>query len=131
MSDSTIDEILQVNARLLECIDRADWNTYQEMCDPSLTAIEPESLGQVVEGLEFHRFYFFNRGAGKGNGNNTICSPRVRLMGDVAVLTYTRLAQRLAPEGHPVTYDSEETRIWQRRDGSWKLVHFHRSSSRQ
>lgn len=30
------------------------------MCDPAVTAFEPEALGNLVEGLDFHRFYFEN-----------------------------------------------------------------------
>ena len=29
----------------------------------------------------------------------------------------------------PATVQSEETRVWQRRDGRWMNVHFHRSGS--
>ncbi len=57
MPDTTA-ELLQLNQKLLECIAQGDWAAYQELCDPSLTAIEPESHGQIVEGLAFHRFYF-------------------------------------------------------------------------
>jgi len=32
----------------------------RKMCDPSVTAFEPEALGNLVEGLDFHRFYFEN-----------------------------------------------------------------------
>jgi hypothetical protein len=130
MHDSTTDELLRLNARLLESINLADWNTYQELCDPSLTAFEPESRGQLIEGLEFHRFYFFSRGGTKGDRNTTMCAPQVRLMGDVAVIAYVRLSQYLGPDGLPYTAATEETRIWQRRHGSWKHVHFHRSSHR-
>lgn len=31
-----------------------------KMCDPGMTAFEPEALGNLVEGLDFHRFYFEN-----------------------------------------------------------------------
>jgi calcium/calmodulin-dependent protein kinase (CaM kinase) II len=130
MADPVTDEVLQLNRRLLTSIDEADWNTYQELCDPSLTAFEPESRGQLVEGMEFHRFYFFTKGAPKGNSNTTMCAPQVRLMGDVAVITYVRLMQYLGPDGLPYTSATEETRVWQRRDGRWKHVHFHRSSHR-
>ncbi len=57
-------------------------------------------------------------------------NPRVRLMGDVAVVTYIRLTQYLGPEGAPHTSATEETRVWQRQGGSWKHVHFHRSITR-
>ncbi len=120
-------EILQLNEKLLDCIAQGDWAMYQELCDPSLTAIEPESHGQVVEGLAFHRFYF-DLGGIRGRHHTTMAAPKVRIMGDVAVLTYSRLVQRLSPDGLPVTAATAETRVWQRRNGQWKHVHFHRST---
>jgi calcium/calmodulin-dependent protein kinase (CaM kinase) II len=127
MSDAVSDELLRLNQRLLDSIARADWATYQELCDPSLSAFEPEGRGQLVRGLEFHRFYFELRGAG-GRQQTTMCAPAVRLMGDVAVVTYVRLNQRTAGDGRAFTQTFEETRIWQRQGGQWKHVHFHRST---
>jgi calcium/calmodulin-dependent protein kinase (CaM kinase) II len=129
MSASTTDELLLLNQQLLDSITRADWEMYQELCDPLLTAFEPEASGQLVEGLEFHRFYF-RLGAVKGQHHTTMCSPRVRLMGDVALVTCVRLNQRLSADGTPVTTAHEETRVWQRQQGHWKHVHFHRSPAR-
>lgn len=126
MSDDATEELLQLSQRLLDSIAGADWSTYAELCDASLTAFEPESLGQLVEGLAFHRFYF-ELGGVRGPHNTTLCSPRVRLMGDVAVVTYVRLNRRVGPEGLPETVGVSETRVWQRRQGVWKHVHFHRS----
>jgi len=126
MADQETEELLRLNARLLKSIATADWATYQELCDPSLTAFEPEARGQLVEGLEFHRFYF-NLGAAKGSHNTTMCSPRVHMLGDTAVVAYVRLTQRVGADGVPVTAAVEETRVWQRREGRWKHVHFHRS----
>ena len=33
---------------------------FRKICDPHLTAFEPEALGNLVEGMEFHKFYFDN-----------------------------------------------------------------------
>ncbi len=126
MADSLSEELLQLNQRLLDSIAKADWATYEELCDPSLTAFEPEAKGQLVEGLEFHRFYFHLGGA-KGSRNTTMCSPRVRVIGAAAIITYVRLNQRTVADGSPVTSAVEETRIWQQQEGRWKHVHFHRS----
>jgi len=126
MPDTTA-ELLQLNQKLLECIAQGDWAAYQELCDPSLTSIEPESHGQVVEGLAFHRFYF-DLGGIRGRNHTTMVAPQVRVMGDVAVLCYTRLVQRLSPDGPPVTAATTETRVWQRQNGTWKHVHFHRTA---
>ena len=122
-------ELLRLSRQLLEAIDRQDWDTYAELCDASLTAFEPEAGGHLVAGLDFHRFYFENRG-GSGGGafarQSSMTSPSVRLMGDAAVVTYVRLVQ-VYMEGQYVTKAAEETRVWERQDGSWRHVHFHRS----
>jgi calcium/calmodulin-dependent protein kinase (CaM kinase) II len=126
MSERAVEELLLLNQRLLDSIAAGDWAVYQELCDPSLTAFEPEGAGQLVEGLEFHRFYF-NLGGARGPYQTTMASPRVRLLGDVAVVAYVRLNQGLGPERAPQTVAFEETRVWQRQGGRWRHVHFHRS----
>src|SRR5436309_775568 len=101
MSDPT-DELLALTQRLLDAIANRDWPTYEELCDPGLTAFEPEACGQLVEGLTFHRFYFGLDGPA-GHRQTTLAAPRVRLMGDVAVVTYARLNQQVGPDGAPHT----------------------------
>ncbi|HVX10442.1 MAG TPA: DUF4440 domain-containing protein [Pirellulales bacterium] len=124
--DKATTELLALNQRLLESILAAEWQTYEELCDPSLTAFEPEGRGQLIVGMPFHRFYF-DLGAASGPYHVTMASPDVRWLGaDAAVINYVRLVQKLVG-GSPVTVATEETRIWQRRDGRWRHVHFHRS----
>ena len=127
MTDSLTQELLQLNQRLLNSITQGDWKTYEELCDPELTCIEPESRGQVVEGLAFHKFYF-ELGGVRGRHHTTMTSSRVRLFGDIAIISYVRLLQRLNSAGTAETVASAETRVWQRRDGRWRHVHFHRSA---
>jgi hypothetical protein len=120
------EELLALNQRLLDSIVNADWPSYQELCDPSLTCFEPEALGQLVEGLAFHQFYF-KLGATRGEHSTTMASPHVRIMGEVAVVSYVRLNQRVL-DGSPVTRSVEETRVWHKTNGRWRHVHFHRSA---
>jgi calcium/calmodulin-dependent protein kinase (CaM kinase) II len=126
MPDALTTELLQLNQQLLDSIASGDWATYQELCDPSLTALEPESHGQRVDGLEFHQF-FFNLGGARGPHLTTMCAPHVRLLGDAAVVSYIRLNQRRDPQGNPAITGFAETRVWQKQGGRWKHVHFHRS----
>lgn len=122
------EDVLQQNRRLLEAIATADWETYEALCADDLTAFEPEARGQRVEGLPFHRFYFDLPG-GDGAVNTTLVEPRVRLLGEAAaVVTAVRLVQRQTESG-PATASFEETRVWERRDGRWVHVHFHRSAN--
>src|SRR3954453_14974355 len=102
MADGTADELLRLNQRLLESISTGDWDTYRELCDPSLTAVEPEAKGLLVEGLAFHKFYFALGGI-RGPHHTTVSSPHVRVLGDVAVLAYVRHVQRLGTDGLATT----------------------------
>lgn len=128
MSDNhEIVELLSLNRQLLAAIDGGDWATYADLCDVDLTAFEPEAVGHLVKGLEFHRYYFdLPR---EGPRQSTISSPHVRLLGNVAIVTYTRLTQFLVADGEPRTTSAEETRIWQYLDGNWRHIHFHRSTN--
>ena len=121
-------EILTLNQRLLDAIAGGDWAVYESLCSPDLTCFEPETLGHLVEGMAFHKYYF-DLGPGSGSRNVTMATPHVRLVGDdAAIVAYTRLVQRLDANGSPVTARVEETRVWQRALRSWKLVHIHRSA---
>jgi len=119
-------ELLELNQQLLDSIDRQDWKAYAALCDPSLSAFEPEALGQRIVGLGFHEYYFKLESSSRPK-QSTMASPDVRLMGDSAVVTYVRVSQRLAADGTPVSAAAEETRVWQKQNGKWRHVHFHRS----
>jgi calcium/calmodulin-dependent protein kinase (CaM kinase) II len=122
-------ELLELTARLLESIAGGDWETYEELCDPTLSAFEPEACGHLVEGLEFHRYYF-DRPRSKSRANVTITSPHVRVIDQSsAVVSYVRLVQHENAAGQTVTSAFEETRVWQRRGDRWRHVHFHRSQN--
>lgn len=122
------DELLQLTERLLRAIASGDWATYEELCDPTLTAFEPEGQGHMIEGMAFHRFYFDLPKAAAGGSLTTLAQPRVRMLGDdAAVVSYVRLVQRADSAGHASTAAFEETRVWHRTSGRWRHVHFHRS----
>lgn len=153
----------------------------RKICDPHLTAFETEALGNLVEGMDFHKFYFENGKflppfivntpnhlsvyivhlhlhtskkqiqfvcnslfpmlihllnvsvVGKNSKTitrETILNPHVHLLGDNgAVIAYVRLTQYIDKEGHAHTHQSEETRVWHKRDNKWQNVHFHRSTT--
>ena len=126
MPDSTHNELLELSQQLLDSVDRQDWETYTRLCDPSLSAFEPEGIGHLIEGMPFHQFYFEMEGTGRAK-QSTISSPQVRMLGDVAIVTYVRLVQRVNADGSAPTAAAEETRVWQQQNGEWKHVHFHRS----
>ena len=126
MPGATETKLIELTQKLLESIATADWKTYASLCDATLSAFEPEGRGHLIEGMAFHQYYF-ELGAAKGPRHTTLSSPHVRLMGDVAVVSYVRLVQSLDESGSPRTSSYEETRVWQLKGGNWQHVHFHRS----
>lgn len=62
--------------------------------------------------------------------HTTILNPHVHVIGeDAACIAYIRLTQYIDGQGRPRTSQSEETRVWHRRDGKWQNVHFHCSGA--
>uniref|UniRef100_UPI00358E4711 calcium/calmodulin-dependent protein kinase type II delta chain isoform X2 n=1 Tax=Myxine glutinosa TaxID=7769 RepID=UPI00358E4711 len=124
-------EVIKVTEQLIDAINNGDFETYTKICDPGLTSFEPEALGNLVEGMDFHKFYFENLLSKNTRPiHTTILNPHVHLIGEeAACVAYVRLTQFLDGSGIPRTQQSEETRVWQRRDGRWRNVHFHRSGA--
>jgi hypothetical protein len=130
MSADIAQQLIDMNQRLLVAIVNGDWRTYEALCDPSITCFEPEARGQLAVGMAFHRYFFDLPGAPQRPTKNvTMSQPHIRLMGDSAVLSYVRLTQSLDANGAPQIGRVEETRVWQKIDGQWKHVHFHRSAN--
>uniref|UniRef100_A0A671KZB5 calcium/calmodulin-dependent protein kinase n=1 Tax=Sinocyclocheilus anshuiensis TaxID=1608454 RepID=A0A671KZB5_9TELE len=124
-------EIIKVTELLIEAINNGDFEAYTKICDPGLTSFEPEALGNLVEGTDFHRFYFENSlSKGRKPIHTILLNPHVHLIGeDAACIAYIRLTQYMDVNNMPHTMQSEETRVWHRRDGKWQNIHFHRSGS--
>ncbi|XP_012276430.1 calcium/calmodulin-dependent protein kinase type II alpha chain isoform X17 [Orussus abietinus] len=123
-------EIIKMTEQLIESINTGDFEAYTKICDAHLTAFEPEALGNLVEGMDFHKFYFDNvLGKNCKAVNTTILNPHVHLLGeDAACIAYVRLTQYMDKQGVAHTQQSEESRVWHKRDNKWQNVHFHRSA---
>ncbi|XP_030256302.1 calcium/calmodulin-dependent protein kinase type II subunit gamma isoform X10 [Sparus aurata] len=124
-------EIIKITEQLIEAINNGDFEAYTRICDPGLTSFEPEALGNLVEGMDFHKFYFENLLSKNSKPvHTTLLNPHVHLIGeDAACVAYIRLTQFVDTTGRPRSSQSEETRVWHRRDGKWLNVHFHCSGA--
>lgn len=127
---SAADEVIAATERLLGAVAANDYATYEALSDASLTCVEPETHGQIVVGLAFHKHFFGLKPATAGNAGsdkqNIVCRPLVRMLGpDHALIVYVRITQNAGKVSL-----AEETRVWRRDTLSkqWKNVHFHRSS---
>ncbi|XP_059422518.1 calcium/calmodulin-dependent protein kinase type II subunit gamma-like isoform X1 [Carassius carassius] len=124
-------EIIKITEQLIEAINNGDFEAYTRICDPGLTSFEPEALGNLVEGMDFHKFYFENLLSKNSKPvHTTILNPHVHLIGeDAACIAYIRLTQYMDSQGRPRSSQSEETRVWHRREAKWLNIHFHCSGA--
>lgn len=136
ISERDYKDVTRCTQQLLRAIVEGDWKTYASLTDPSVTCFEPEGRGHLIEGLDFHKFYFELRKPAMlpsvtSQDNFTLSNFRVRMLGNAAaIVSYVRLAQRQPESGAPPSPVSvaEETRIWRKiSSGHWLQVHFHRS----
>ncbi|CAH1795523.1 unnamed protein product [Owenia fusiformis] len=106
-------EIVKITEQLIASITGGDYDAYTKLVDPTLTCFEPEAFGNMIEGMEFHKFYFDNVMSKNNKAINTsILHPHVHLLGDdSACIAYVRLTQYLDRNGMPHTMQSEETRV--------------------
>ncbi|KAK2169412.1 hypothetical protein LSH36_10g08004 [Paralvinella palmiformis] len=124
-------EVIKLTEQLITSITSGDYEAYTKYVDPQVTCFEPEACGNLIEGMDFHKFYFDNVLAKNNKAINTsILNPHVHLLGDdAACIAYIRLTQYIDKTGMPHTQQSEETRVWQRKEGKWQNIHYHRSGA--
>ncbi|XP_052267361.1 calcium/calmodulin-dependent protein kinase type II delta chain-like isoform X20 [Dreissena polymorpha] len=131
--DGRKQEVIKLTEQLIAAITSGDYEAYTKFVDPSVTSFEPEALGNLIVGMDFHKFYFDHGKVLSKNTrpvNTSILNPTVHILSDdSACIAYVRLTQFIDKDGLPVTGQTEETRVWQKKDGKWQNVHFHRSES--
>ncbi len=117
-------EIYDLTIELLHSIRIGDVEKYKALSSETLTAIEPESNGNIVKGLDFHLFFLKN--TSPVDYHLELVNPVIKIHGDSAYIAYT-LINSVLVEGEFELQSFNETRIYFKEDGNWKMVHFHRS----
>lgn len=108
-----------------------DYEAFIRVVDPSLTCFLPGTCGNLVEGLDFHKFLFDNVISKSARSISAhVLNPYIHMLGkDAACVAYTRVTQYIDRAGLPHTQQSEDTVIWLRRNSTWQIIHVHRSVS--
>lgn len=117
-------EIYDLNNELLHAIRKGDVEKYKLLCSEKLTAIEPETSGNIVLGLDFH-FFFLSHTRSK-DYHFEIVDPVVHVYGDTAYIAYTIINSSYIDSQSKVS-TQHETRIYHKERDAWKMVHFHRN----
>ena len=117
-------EIYDITIEVLHAIRKGDVEKYKQLSSDKLSAIEPETSGYVVVGLDFHLFFLSH--TPPRDYHIEIINPVINVYGDTAYIAYTLIDNKLT-EGKFNIKTVFETRIYHKEDNSWKMVHFHRN----
>jgi len=110
----------QVNAVM-----KADLESYLAMTEEDVTAFEWYIQGGRIEGRELHEEMLRNM-AVPDDLSWTIEDPAVRIVGEVAIVTYS-LRIRAVEGKNEIESMTDETRIFVRKPERWVLAHVHKS----
>jgi len=124
-------ELLDIVHQMLAAIHIGDIETYRALSVPDVSCYETDVAPYRIDVLEFHLDLMRAmkaRETHKSLIRFDVLTPRVQLYGDTGIVTYTRLMS-YADATPPVFRAFNETRVFVRMDGAWKMVHFHRSQA--
>ena len=146
------ENVRPVLERHLQSILDCDVNAYHASTVPELTLYEWYVTPHRIDGLGFHDFLMTESARPdtpataldpSGRAGNTsdkvpsearekarerfdLANYREQVYGDCAICSYTLLISRATSQGTTVR-SHNETRVFVRRDGVWKVVHVHKS----
>ena len=126
---SDTNTLINLTQKLLDSIANKDWDTYASLVEEKFTAIEKEANYNVVEGLEFHKFYFDLPNDQNIAIKENILQPLIRITGDIGIVCYKRLRTIVNIDNNTTkTEVGTETRVWRNNlNTGWRLIHFHKS----
>ena len=118
-------EVLEITRRMLDAMYSADPEVHRQHSAEDMSSYEWYIAPQRIDGLEFHLALI----EGGGNGTSSrldMLTPRVQVYGDTAIVNYTLLKTTLGGAA-PQFSTMNETRVFVKLDGVWKMVHLHKS----
>ena len=126
VEEEAAEEVLDITRQMLDAMYSADPEIHRRHSAEDMSSYEWYIAPQRIDGLEFHLALI----AGGGNGTSSrldMLTPRVQVYSDTAIVNYTLLKTTLSAETPPQFSTMNETRVFVKLDGVWKMVHLHKS----
>ena len=123
------EEVLAITHQMLDAMYTADPTVHRRHCTEDMSSYEWYIAPNRIDGLEFH-LKLIEGGGNGAPGRLDLLTPRVQVYGDTAIVNYTLLKTVFQEQGVPLPPQFStinETRVFVRLDGVWKMVHLHKS----
>ncbi len=110
---------------LLHSIQKADIEAYLCRVSDQVSCFEPETRGHLLKGIGLHQ-YLVEQAVPVENYHIELIDPMIKVAGDMAFAAYTLHLTEIIGTEERISSENV-TRIFQRENLAWKMVHFHRS----
>ena len=123
------EEVLAITRQMLDAMYTANPEVHRKHCAEDMSSYEWYIASHRIDGAEFHLKLIEQGGNGTPNQLDLL-TPRVQLYGDTAIVNYTLLKtefQAVGGVGLPLFSTINETRVFVKLEGIWKMVHLHKS----
>jgi hypothetical protein len=124
--NETESELLSLTEQMLAAMYTDNSDVHRKHCMPDMSSYEWYIAPYRIDGADFH-FRLIEAGGNAPVSQLDMLTPRVQVYGDAAIVNYT-LLKTVVPEGGSATFSTiNETRVFVRQDGIWKMAHLHKS----
>jgi hypothetical protein len=123
---TTEEEVLKITRQMLDAMYTANSDIHRKHSAEDMSSYEWYIAPQRIDGLAFHLALI--EGGGNGGASRLdMLTPRVQVYGDTAIVNYTLLKTTLLETMPPQFSTMNETRVFVKLEGVWKMVHLHKS----
>ena len=119
-------EVLAITRQMLDAMYTSDPEVHRRHSAEDMSSYEWYIAPQRIDGLTFH-LRLIESGGNGGASSLDILTPRVQVYGDTAIVNYTLLKTTLSQDAPPQFSTMNETRVFVKLEGVWKMVHLHKS----
>lgn len=119
-------EVLAITEKMLRAMYTADPDVHRRHCAEDMSSFEWYIAPYRIDGLDFHLRLIESGGNGEPSQLDML-TPRVQVYGDTAIVNYTLLKTVLPASAPPQFSTINETRVFVKLEGVWKMVHLHKS----
>jgi hypothetical protein len=120
------EEVLDITRRMLEAMYTSDPEVHRRHCAEDMSSVEWYIAPYRIDGAEFH-LGLIEAGGNAAIARFDMLTPRVQVYGDTAIVNYTLLKTSVATDAGAAFSRINETRVFVKLDGIWKMVHLHKS----
>jgi len=120
------DEVLHLTGRMLEAMYTSDSEVHRAHCSEDMSSFEWYIAPYRIDGADFH-LALIEAGGNSPVTRFDMLTPRVQIYGDTAIVNYTLLRTTAGRDITTTFSRMNETRVFVKFDGVWKMVHLHKS----